>query len=208
MTEIRDGKRVLITPLSEEDIKDLSIGDTIYIEGYIVTGRDSVHERVVAEGRDMPVDIRGGALIHAGPIVKDTGDGRYEMVACGPTTSMRMERLEYDFIRETGVRVLIGKGGMKEKTAAGCKEFGAIHSVFPAGNAVVAAECIEEIESADWLDLGMPEAVYKCRVKEFGPLIVTIDAEGRNFFEEKKVEYERIKDEEVEKIGAKVQYIL
>ena len=102
----------------------------------------------------------------------------------------------------------IGKGAMKENTEAGCKEFGAIHCVFPAGSAVVAANCVEEIESADWLDLGMPEGVFKCRVREFGPLFVTIDTEGRNFFKEKKVEYEKIKDEEVEKISAKVGYIL
>lgn len=208
MTEIRNGKKVLITPISAADIKDLRIGDTIYIEGNIVTGRDSVHERVTRDGRDMPVNIRDGVLIHAGPIVKDNGDGRYEMLACGPTTSMRMESFEYDFIKKTGVRILIGKGAMKENTEAGCKEFGAIHCVFPAGSAVVAAECVEEIESADWLDLGMPEGVFKCRVKEFGPLFVTIDTEGRNFFKEKKLEYEKIKDEGVEKISAKVHYIL
>ena len=109
MTEIRNGKRVIITPVSEEDIKSLRIGDTIYIEGYIATGRDSVHERVTGEGRDMPVDIRDGVLIHAGPIVRDRGDGHYEMLACGPTTSMRMESFEYDFIKRTGVRILIGK---------------------------------------------------------------------------------------------------
>ena len=208
MTEIRNGKRVLITPISEEDVKALRIGDTIYIDGHIVTGRDAVHDRVVEGGEEMPVDIHGGIDMHAGPIVRDKGDGHFEMVACGPTTSMRMEHFEYDFIKKTGVRILVGKGSMKEKTEAGCREFGAIHCVFPAGNAVVAATCIEEIESAHWLDLGMPEAVYDCRVKEFGPLIVAIDTEGRNFYKEKKVEYERIKDEEIEKISAEVHYIM
>jgi L(+)-tartrate dehydratase beta subunit len=208
VTEIRNGKKVITTPVSAEDLKDIHIGDTIYIDGYIVTGRDAVHDRVVTEGLEMPVDIHGGIDLHAGPIVRDLGNGHFEMVSIGPTTSMRMEHYEYDFIKKTGVRILIGKGGMREKTTAGCKEFGAIHCVFPAGNAVVAAECIEEIESADWLDLGMPEAVYNCRVKEFGPLIVSIDTEGRNFFEEKKVEYEKIKDAEVEKISAEVNYIV
>ena len=208
MTEIRNGKKVLITPITEEDVRALHIGDTIYIDGHVVTGRDAVHDRVVVEGLDMPVDIHGGVDVHAGPIVRDLGDGHFEMVAIGPTTSMRMEHFEYDFIKKTGVRILVGKGGMKENTAAGCKEFGAVHCVFPAGNAIVAAVCIEEIESAHWLDLGMPEAVYDCRVKEFGPLIVGIDTEGRNFFEEKKVEYEKIKDEEVAKISAEVGYIM
>ena len=208
MTEIRNGKKVIIPPVSEDDVRSLKIGDTIYIEGHIVTGRDSVHERVTGEGRDMPVDIKDGVLIHAGPIVRDKGEGHYEMLACGPTTSMRMEHFEYDFIRKTGVRILIGKGAMGENTEAGCREFGAIHCVFPAGSAVVAANCVEDIESADWLDLGMPEGVFNCRVKEFGPLFVTIDTEGRNFFKEKKAEYEKVQEEELAKIASEVGYIL
>ena len=100
---------------------------------------------------------------------------------------MRMEKFEYEFVKESGVRVIIGKGGMKENTERACKEFGAIHCVFPAGNAVVAATEVEEIVDAQWRDLGMPETLWHCRVKEFGPLIVSIDTEGRNLFEENKV---------------------
>ena len=107
----------------------------------------------------------------------------------------------------TGVRVIVGKGGMKEQTAAACKDFGAIHVVIPAGNAVVAAVAVEEIERAEWRDLGMPETLWNCRVKEFGPLIVSIDAKGRNYFEEKKVEYNKGKDEQIEKISAQVKFI-
>lgn len=207
MLEVRDGKKVLITPVSAEDLNDIHAGDIIYLDGHIATGRDSVHARVVDEGLRMPVDIRGGALLHAGPIVRKRDKGSYEMISVGPTTSMRMERFEYEFIKATGVRVIIGKGGMKENTEAGCCEFGAIHCVFPAGNAVVAACRVEEIESVDWLDLGMPEAVWNCRVREFGPLIVSIDTHGRNFFEQKKVEYNRIKDEQIARISELVHFI-
>ena len=163
---------------------------------------------VIEEKRPLPVDVRDGAILHAGPIIRPLGEDKYEMVTVGPTTSMRMEKFEEEFIKESGVRLIIGKGGMGEGTMRGCRDHKAIHCVFPAGSAVVAANCVEEIESADWLDLGMPEGVFKCRVKEFGPLFVTIDTEGRNFFKEKKVEYEKIKDEEVEKISSKVGYIL
>ena len=211
MTEIRNGKKILITPLSAEDIRDLCIGDVVYLDGRLVTGRDSVHARVVDEGHEMPVDIRGGALLHAGPIVKEhrdeSGGTHYEIISVGPTTSMRMERFEYDFIRETGVRVIIGKGGMKERTAAVCRELGAVHCVFPAGNAVVAACCVEETEGVDWLDLGSPEAVWRCRVSEFGPLIVSIDSEGRNLFEEKKLDYNERKEEQIAVIEKRVNYI-
>ena len=79
--------------------------------------------------------------------------------------------------------------------------------MIPAGNAVVAAVCVEEIVRAEWRDLGMPETLWNCRVKEFGPLIVSIDSEGRNFFEEKKEEYNRRKDEQVAEISKQVGFI-
>lgn len=206
MTEIRNGRKVLITPISYEDIACLSIGDVFFLDGELATGRDSVHERVVYEGIDLPVDIRDKVLMHAGPIVRPHEDGSYEMISVGPTTSMRMEKYESEFIEKTGVRIIIGKGGMKEKTAAACRDRGAIHCVMPAGNAVVGAVCVEEITGGFWLDLGMPEAVWHCRVRELGPLIVTIDTNGRNFFEEKKVEYIRKRNEQAELIRKQVHF--
>ena len=207
MVEIRDGKKVLITPVSREDLQDIHIGDIIYLDGSLTTCRDVAHRRVVEEGREIPVDVRNNAILHAGPIIRPLPDDKFEMVSVGPTTSMRMEKFEYEFVKTTGVRVIVGKGGMKENTANACREFGAIHCVIPAGNAVVAAVCVEEIERAEWRDLGMPETLWNCRVKEFGPLIVSIDSEGRNYFEEKKVEYNKKKDEQVEKISAQVGFI-
>lgn len=207
MVEIIDGKKILTTPVSAEDLKDIHIGDIIYLNGHITTCRDVAHRRVVEEGRKIPVDVRDEAILHAGPIIRPHDDGTYEMVSVGPTTSMRMEKFEYDFVKTTGVRVIVGKGGMKEETARACKDFGAIHCVFPAGNAVVAAVEVEEIERAEWLDLGMPETLWNCRVKEFGPLIVSIDSEGKNYFEEKKVEYNRKKDEQIELISKQVGFI-
>ncbi len=120
---------------------------------------------------------------------------------------MRMEKFEYEFVKETGVRVIIGKGGMKANTERACKEFGAIHCVFPAGNAVVAATEVEEIVRAEWRDLGMPETLWNCRVKEFGPLIVSIDANGDNLFEENKVDFNKKKDAAIEEICKHVSFI-
>ena len=184
--EIKDGKKILVTPVSAEDLKDIHIGDIVYLTGDITTCRDVAHRRVVEEGREIPVDVRDAAILHAGPIIRPLGDDKYEMVSVGPTTSMRMEKFEYEFVETTGVRVIVGKGGMKENTERACKDFGAIHCVFPAGNAVVAAVEVEEIVEAQWKDLGMPETLWHCHVKEFGPLIVSIDSYGRNYFEEKK----------------------
>ena len=187
-------KKILTTPISAEDLAGIKIGDVIYLTGHIVTCRDVPHRRVVEEGRELPLDIRGGAILHAGPIIRKTGDKSFEMVSVGPTTSMRMEKFEREFIAKTGVRLIVGKGGMGEGTMSGCKEFGAIHCVFPAGCAVVAATQVEEIESADWTELGMPETLWKCRVKEFGPLIVSIDAHGNNLFEQNKIKFNEKKD--------------
>ena len=83
----------------------------------------------------------------------------------------------------------------------------AIHCVFPAGNAVVAATEVEEIVEAQWRDLGMPETLWHCHVNEFGPLIVSIDAEGRNLFEENKVIFNQRKDKAVEEICKHVGFI-
>ena len=173
----------------------------------MTTCRDVAHRRLVEEGRELPVDVRNNAIFHAGPIIRPLENDKFEMVSVGPTTSMRMEKFEYEFVKETGVRVIIGKGGMKENTECACKDFGAIHCVFPAGNAVVAATEVEEIVRAEWRDLGMPETLWNCRVKEFGPLIVSIDQEGNNFFEQQKVEYNKRKDEQIEKISAQVGFI-
>ena len=200
-------KKILTTPIKVEDLADIKIGDVIYLTGHIVTCRDVPHRRVVQEGRELPLDIRGGAILHAGPIIRKTGDKSFEMVSVGPTTSMRMEKFEREFIAKTGVRLIVGKGGMGEGTMSGCKEFGAIHCVFPAGCAVVAATQVEEIESADWTELGMPETLWKCRVKEFGPLIVSIDAHGNNLFEQNKVKFNEKKDAALAEILPQVGFI-
>ena len=200
-------KKILTTPIKAEDLADIKIGDVIYLSGHIVTCRDVPHRRVVEEDRQLPLDIRGGAILHAGPIIRKTGEKSFEMVSVGPTTSMRMEKFEREFIAKTGVRLIVGKGGMGEGTMSGCKEFGAIHCVFPAGCAVVAATQVEEIESADWTELGMPETLWKCRVKEFGPLIVSIDAHGNNLFEQNKVKFNEKRDAALAEILPQVGFI-
>lgn len=209
MIEIRGDKKVLITPVSKEDLEDIKIGDIVWLDGDLMTCRDVAHRRLVEYGRELPYDIKDKAIFHAGPIVRkiEGTEDDYEMVSIGPTTSMRMEKFEYEFTKLTGVRVIVGKGGMGPNTERACKEFGAIHCVFPAGNAVVAATEVEEIVRAEWRDLGMPETLWNCRVKEFGPLIVSIDTEGNNLFEERKVVYNKRKDEQYEIISKQVGFI-
>ena len=141
MIEIRGDKKVLITPISAEDLADIKIGDIVWLDGDLMTCRDVAHRRLVEYGRELPYDIRNKAIFHAGPIVRkiEGTEDDYEMVSVGPTTSMRMEKFEYEFTKLTGVRVIVGKGGMGPNTERACKEFGAIHCVFPAKNSIAEA---------------------------------------------------------------------
>jgi L(+)-tartrate dehydratase beta subunit len=199
-------KKILTTPIKNEDIESLNIGDIVYLNGTLVTCRDVAHRRLIELGRKLPVDLDGMSILHAGPIVAKDGDA-WKMVSIGPTTSMRMEKFEKPFIQQTGVKLIIGKGGMGPETVAGCKEYKALHAVFPGGCAVLAATEVEEIERVEWLELGMPEALWVCRVKNFGPLIISIDTNGNNLFEVNKAQYNERKQAIVEDISRNVRFI-
>jgi L(+)-tartrate dehydratase beta subunit len=200
-------KKILTTPLKDEDLESLNIGDVVYLTGTLVTCRDVAHRRLIEQGRELPVDLRGGAIFHAGPIVRQNDDGTYEMVSIGPTTSMRMEKFEKEFIRKTGVKLIVGKGGMGLETQEGCVENKAVHAIFPGGCAVLAATKVEKIEAAEWTDLGMPETLWVNKVSEFGPLIISIDTKGRNLIEENKQVFNQKKKPILEKINEKLKFI-
>jgi L(+)-tartrate dehydratase beta subunit len=200
-------KRILTTPIKDEDLADLNVGDVVYLTGHIVTCRDVAHRRLIELKRELPVDIRGGAIFHAGPIVRKREDGSFEMVSIGPTTSMRMEKFEREFIRKTGVKLIVGKGGMGPETEAGCRDYQAVHAIFPGGCAVLAATQVEEIESAEWQDLGMPETLWVTRVREFGPLIISIDTKGKNLIEQNKAQFNARKGAIVDRINSQVGFI-
>ncbi|WP_304154610.1 L(+)-tartrate dehydratase subunit beta [Megamonas hypermegale] len=199
--------KILNTPIKDEDLADIHVGDIIYLTGYITTCRDVAHRRLIEEGRPLPVDVSGGAILHAGPIIRTLGEDKYQMVSVGPTTSMRMEKFEEEFIEKTNVKLIVGKGGMGDGTMRGCKKYKALHAVFPAGCAVVAANCVEEIVSAKWKDLGMPETLWTCKVEKFGPLIVSIDTHGENIFENNKIIFNKRKEKVYEEICKHVSYI-
>lgn len=200
-------KKILTTPIKDEDLADLNVGDVVYLTGHIVTCRDVAHRRLIELKRELPVDLKGGAIFHAGPIVRRKDDGKFEMVSIGPTTSMRMEKFEKEFIAQTGVKLIVGKGGMGPETEAGCREHKAVHAIFPGGCAVLAATQVEEIENAEWQDLGMPETLWVNRVREFGPLIISIDTKGNNLIERNKAEFNSRKGAIVDRICAQVRFI-
>jgi L(+)-tartrate dehydratase beta subunit len=200
-------KKILTTPIRDEDLEDLTVGDVVYLTGRLVTCRDVAHRRLIEQGRELPVDLEGGAIFHAGPIVRKKDDGTFEMVSIGPTTSMRMEKFERAFIQQTGVKLIVGKGGMGPETAAGCQENKAVHAIFPGGCAVLAATLVEEIEGAEWQDLGMPETLWVNRVREFGPLIISIDTKGNNLIQQNKAVFNEKKKPVLEKINTQLSFI-
>ncbi len=176
----------LKTPISEEEVKKLKVGDIVYLNGIMVTGRDQVHRRALelaskGEKDKMPMNLEGIALYHCGPIVKKVG-GEWKIFGFGPTTSARMDSVEADFIREFGVRLIIGKGGMFEKTTRGMKEYGAAYLAYPGGTSAVATSAVKRVIDVHWLDLGTPEAMWVVEVENFGPTMVAIDSHGNNLF--------------------------
>jgi fumarate hydratase subunit beta len=175
----------LRAPISESSARSLRLGDEVFVDGTVFIGRDEVHLRALElhrRGESIPVDMRDGMLFHCGPIVKKEGDS-WKVIAAGPTTSSRMNALEPEFIKAFGVRAIIGKGGMSAPTVQAMKERGCVYLAYPGGAAVLAASGIERVERVEWLDLGMPEALWVVEAKDLGPLTVAIDAHGRSLYE-------------------------
>lgn len=173
----RTGKeKLLSTPLSEEQVRALKVGDVVLISGEIYTGRDAVHAYLMKH--EPPVNLNGAVLYHCGPVVLKE-DGKYKITAAGPTTSMREEPYQADIIKRYGVRAVIGKGGMGRRTLEALKEAGAVYLNAIGGAAQYYARSIEEVLGVYLLEFGTPEAMWHLRVRDF-PAIVTMDAHGES----------------------------
>ena len=193
----------LTTPISEEQIRKLKANDVVYITGTIVTARDQAHKRALQlhkEGKQLPINLEGLAIFHCGPIVKKEGD-KWTIVAAGPTTSTRMGIFEDEFIKNFKTRVIIGKGGMGKRTTDAMQKYGAVYGAFTGGAAVLAAKAIRNVRTVEWLDLGMPEALWILEAEEFGPLTVAIDSHGNNLFEDVKMQTEHNKKAIYKRLG-------
>jgi len=175
----------LKTPLRKADTTELKLGDTVYLTGTIYTARDSAHKRMVEEG--SPIDLEGAVIFHAGPIIQEER-GSYQIVAIGPTTSTRMNTYQPEVL-DMGVRAVVGKGGMDEETQKALERNGAVFLTAVGGCAALYAKSIVEVKGVNWIDLGVPEAVWELEVKDFGPLFVTMDSHGGNLYEQVRKKY-------------------
>jgi len=199
------GTYYLKTPISDEDITKLRIGDTIYVSGILISARDSAHVRMVEsikKGEKLPVDLKGGVIYHAGPVALKQGD-TWRIISMGPTTSARMDDFEPEVIEKLGVKLVIGKGGMGPKTTEAMRKFKAAYAIFTGGAGVLAAKAIKRVLGVHWLDLGIAEAMWILEVENFGPLTVVIDSYGNNYYEDlRKNVREKVKElsEEVNRV--------
>jgi L(+)-tartrate dehydratase beta subunit len=134
-------------------------------------------------GERPRADLRGAAVVHTAPNVRRLPDGRYEKVCIGTTTSARMDRFTRGLMQEYGVRAIIGKGGLLPASLPVLSEFGGVYLAVTGGAAALETRQIEAIEEVEWEDL-MPECLWRFRVRDFGPLIVAMDANGRSLYEE------------------------
>jgi fumarate hydratase class I len=185
----RTGREVsLRTPLSEEQVRSLKVGDVVLVSGRAYTGRDAVHHHLMKH--EPPVDLHGSVLYHCGPVVKKEGD-RWTVTAAGPTTSIREEPYQADVIKRYGVRAVVGKGGMGSRTLAALKESGAVYLNAIGGAAQFYARTIKAVDGVSLLEFGTPEAMWHLTIEDF-PAIVTMDSHGNSLH--KDVEQESAKE--------------
>jgi fumarate hydratase subunit beta len=196
----------LTTPILEADARKLKVGDVIYVSGeHVYTARDEAHQRaleLLEKNEKPPVDFEGSVVYHVGPVAWQK-DGKWQIVSAGPTTSIRMELFEDEFLRKYKARIIVGKGGMGAKTLKALKEVGAVYCNYTGGCGALAAKGLKEVRAFLWEDLGIPEGLWVITAEEFGPLLVTMDSHGNSLHDEIDKKVEARKSDVYSKIGIK-----
>lgn len=199
----------LTIPIPDEEIRALSVGDTVYLNGVIMTGRDAAHKFMVenfikgtapAEEQGLHQELQqlldGSVIYHCGPVVKKGSDGTWSFVAAGPTTSIREEVYQADVIRHFNLKGVIGKGGMGASTLQACAEQPAVYLHAIGGAASLIAQSVKEVLTVHKLEFGVPEAMWVIRVEDF-PVVVTMDSHDHSI-------HERVKERSQDKLKALV----
>ena len=177
----------LTFPTGEEEIRALEAGDSVLVDGHIVGIRDRTQVRIFDHGQRPRMDLAGALLLHTAPNVRQVGEGRYEKLCVGTTTSARMVRFTEPLGRDFGVRAICGKGGLPDEAIEPMRRYGMVYFAIVGGAAALETTQIEEIEEVEWPEL-MPECLWKFRVKGFGPLTVAIDSHGTSLYRDVEAE--------------------
>jgi L(+)-tartrate dehydratase beta subunit len=178
-----DAHRVTFPVTDPQEILKLQAGDEVLVDGHIIGIRDRTQIRIFDQGVEPPLDLAGAFLLHTAPNVRKLGEGKYEKICIGTTTSARMVRFTEPLGRDYGVRAICGKGGLPDEAIEPMREHGMVYFAIVGGAAALETTQIEEIEEVYWEEL-MPECLWKFRVKDFGPLTVGIDAHGNSLFQD------------------------
>jgi L(+)-tartrate dehydratase beta subunit len=176
----------LTTPVTEEQVRQLRVGDTVTLQHTLFGIRDATQIHMLDRGRTTRFDLRGHAVIHTAPNVRkvapsDDYPAGYQPICIGTTTSDRMERFTRPLMTQYGVRIIVGKGGMREGSSDAFRELGGVYLAIVGGTAALETTWIEQIEDVDLDDLN-PESLWKFRIKNFGPLLVGMDSHGNSLY--------------------------
>lgn len=171
----------LEAPITEEQIRELQVGDVVKINGMMYTGRDAIHKYL--SDHDAPISLDGQIIYHCGPVMLKDEEGKWHVKAAGPTTSIREEPYQGDIMKRFGIRAVIGKGGMGLKTLAALKEHGGVYLNAIGGAAQYYADCIKSVEGVDLMQFGIPEAMWHLKVEGF-TAVVTMDSHGNSLHQD------------------------
>jgi L(+)-tartrate dehydratase beta subunit len=176
----------LTLPCSEEDVRKLRAGDHVTLQDTLFGIRDATQIHMFDKGRKTRFDLNGHAVIHTAPNVKKVEKSKqhpagYAPICVGTTTSARMERFTRPLMEQYGVRVIIGKGGLMEESLKAFQELGGVYLAIIGGTAALETTWIQSIEDVDLDDLN-PESLWKFRIRDFGPLLVAMDAHGESLY--------------------------
>lgn len=172
---------VLEAPITEEKVRSIKVGDVVLVNGMMHTGRDALHHYLLHH--DSPIDLNGQIIYHCGPVMTKNSAGQWSVQGAGPTTSIREEPYQAEIMKKFGIRAVIGKGGMGPKTLRGLQDHGGVYLNAIGGAAQYYAECITAVEGVDLLELGVPEAMWHLRAKNFAT-ICTMDSHGNSLHAE------------------------
>jgi fumarate hydratase class I len=175
----------ITTPISEDVIRGLKVGDEVLLNGRVVLSRDIGHKFMIENKPDWLKPLLHEAVIyHCGPVVARHDDGHWSFVSAGPTTSIREEPYQAEVLETYTVRGVIGKGGMGRKTSAGLQKVGACYFHATGGAGALLAERVKRVVDVKMLEeFGSPEAFWVIEVEDF-PLVVTMDSQGGSLHEE------------------------
>ena len=173
-------------PASEAQVRALRAGDTVTLQRTLYGIRDATQIHLFDRGRTTRLDLRGHAVIHTAPNVRKVPvsadhPAGYAPVCIGTTTSDRMERFTRPLMSQLGVRLIVGKGGLREGSLAAFGELGGAYLAIIGGTAALETTWIEQIEDVDLDDLN-PESLWRFRIRDFGPLLVAMDSHGGSLY--------------------------